>query len=128
MNIVTKAILITLVGIAFMKGAPARAELPECRGDKRECVALIQPEVHVIELRSSMELESICGRGAKGCAQIHAGFQTCTVYISTRAKKSTRTHEMNHCRGWNHKGDGHRNHRKPWVPFAAVEQWLLKSE
>ena len=109
-------------------GYPAAASEEPCRGERRLCPALITPEVVVVTMQTQMALEGVCGFNAHGCAQLHAGFTRCTIYLGPRAKSVTRLHEENHCRGWDHAGHGRRAHRKPWSPFAVVERWLLKKE
>ena len=129
MNIVTKALLITLAGIAFMKGAPARAQdsVPTCHGEAQVCEALIDPVITIKKV-SDRHLRFVCGAEAQGCAQIYAGFETCTIYLKRGAGKKVKLHEENHCRGWAHIGHGHKAHDAEWVPFEAVEQWLLKQD
>ena len=129
MNIVTKALIITLAGIAFMKGAPARAQdsVPTCHGEAQVCEALIDPVI-ITEVISKRAMTHKCGLGVSGCAQIMAGFETCRVYLRRGAGPKVRLHEENHCRGWGHNGHGHRAHNAEWTPFEAVEQWLLKQD
>lgn len=126
MRIVKSTAAALATGLALLAYAPAQAEHSDCRGERRQCEALITPEITVIDVSTSWELESRCGIGALGCANISADFKTCTVYVKRSAGAVTRLHEMNHCLGWQHVSQDHRSHSKPWVPFEAVENWLEK--
>ena len=127
MRVIKSTVAVLTVGVALLAGIPAQAVESECRGEKRQCEALITPEITVVEVISTEALEVHCGFGAKGCAKITANFETCTVYVKRSAGAVARLHEMNHCLGWNHVGAGKRANRKPWVPFEAVERWLENS-
>ena len=120
--------LVVLAALVFLSGPRVEASEEPCRGEQRLCSALIAPEVIVVQTATQNALEAVCGLGAKGCAHLHAGFERCTVYLGPRATRTTRLHEENHCRGWDHTGHGRKAHRKPWRPFEVVEQWLLKNE
>ena len=126
MRILESTAAVMAIGLALLTCAPAQAEDSDCRGERRQCESLITPEITVVEVIHSWELESRCGIGAVGCAKISADFKTCTVYVKRSAGAVTRLHEMNHCLGWQHISQDPKSHRKPWVPFEAVENWLEK--
>ena len=123
----TKGTAVVLaIGLVLLTGTLGKASHGDCRGERRMCEALITPEITVVEVSHGFALEGRCGVGAAGCAKISADFKTCTVYVKGTASNVTRLHEMNHCLGWNHVSEHPSGHRKPWVPFEAVENWLEK--
>lgn len=100
---------------------PAQADT--CRNaDKLACEDLIGAEVF-FEKVPAKRFKEVCGsdpREADACARLNISRRQCTIYYSTRTlDEHVVNHEMNHCRGWFHKGDSERAHKRAWVDYET---------
>lgn len=87
----------------------------DCNGERSLCPDLINFEVQEVRTTSQQQLWAQCGRFTHGCAQLNFTTGECVIYMPRNASRETRMHERNHCRGWTHPADNHRE----WYPMEA---------
>lgn len=72
-----------------------------CDGDVEVCENL-RPDVEVVQKRTTPNrVYSNCGYGNHACAKITQ--TTCKVYYKYGHTSDDLLHELNHCRGWDHR-------------------------
>ena len=100
---------------------PAQADT--CvRADRSACEDLIGAEVF-FERVSRHQFVEACGvhpDHVYACARLNISRRQCTIYYTTRwLDAHVVEHEMNHCRGWFHRGNTERAHQRPWVDYET---------
>lgn len=97
---------------------PAQADT--CENAHRDaCEDLIGAEV-TFEKVGHITFSKVCSNNAAACAVVNISAKQCTIYYKTRTIDATLlNHELNHCRGWFHKGHGKKANRRPWVDYQT---------
>lgn len=97
---------------------PAQADTCE-RADRNACADLLGAEITFSKVGEET-FEQKCGELSDACAVVSITNRTCVIYYKTRAlDKYVLEHELNHCRGWFHKGNNKRAYRNPWVDYKT---------
>ena len=112
--------IVTLVVLVNLLVIVPSASAAECtNADTAACEDLIGAEV-TFEKLNSRTFDKICNPAADACATLNVRRKTCTIYYKVRMPSSAVVeHELNHCRGWFHRGDNKRAHAKPWVDYKT---------
>ena len=103
--------------------------LDGCNGDFELCTNLTEFDVHY-NIVTEGELRTQCGFDALGCADLNLSIGKCTITLTANSSRSTKLHELNHCRGWDH--DYHdyswtfRQPKVKWKPWGVVMDFLKK--
>ena len=80
---------------------------------------LLKAKIRITQYASQSTITSVCGDNrSNACAIRRARWQrvTCEVYVLMPVDSGVLQHEMNHCRGWEHRGDSPAEYAQPWVP------------
>lgn len=89
-----------------------------CRGDREECLDLLNLPIEHYQWEHENSVAVQCGAvDVIGCAKIMAdkdGLTRCVIHTIRYPRKELLMHEMNHCRGWQHRGDGKKAHARLW--------------
>lgn len=105
--------------VALFVVAPA-AQSAECLGaDRHACDDLLEAEVFFKQVPSKKLIDR-CGFRAEACAVVDITNRVCTIYYATKSIDAyVLEHEMNHCRGWFHRGESKHDYRNPWVDYKT---------
>lgn len=117
------------VGLFMTACIPSSTPVPPCYGEKSICYGIIEPVIE-INVVSEREVYERCGRNAKAlaCADIMAGLEKCVIYITVGSGRVTLMHEINHCRGWDHREEDQGSYSKPWKPFPVIIRELINRQ
>jgi len=102
-----------------------------CNGDYELCEDLTGFNVEY-NIVAESELKYYCGYDALGCAELNLTLGNCIITLSDRSDRSTKLHEQNHCRGWDH--DYHdyswtfRSTKTKWRPWKRVLDFLKEKK
>lgn len=109
--------LIVLVNLFVLVPASAADEC--LRADRNACVDLLNADVTFSKVGEGT-FEKHCGELSDACAVVNISKRQCTIYYKTRSiDKYVLEHELNHCRGWFHKGNSKKAYRNPWVDYKT---------
>ena len=103
--------------------------LDGCNGDFELCENLTEFDVEY-NIVTEAELNTRCGMDSLGCADVNLTVGNCVITLAANSSESTKIHEQNHCRGWDH--DYHdyswtfRKRRANWRPWEVVMDFLKK--
>ena len=104
--------------------------LDGCNGDFELCANLTEFDVEYNIVSTDGQLAERCGLDALGCADVNLTLGNCVITLTLKSSESTKIHELNHCRGWDH--DYHdyswtfRQRRAKWKPWEVVMDFLTK--
>ena len=109
------AVLLLILLVAQFKQQP----LPQVclQADRHPCPDLLQAEIHIRYHDSKAAVTSICGdERSNACALRRARWHqaVCDIHLLKPASEALLNHELNHCRGWEHRGDSPEAYARPW--------------
>lgn len=90
---------------------------------QEECPDLLQANIRIRWHDAAADLSAVCGNSrSTACALRTATWQqvTCDIHARRGIDESVMRHELNHCRGWDHRGDTVNDYRAAWRPNATL--------
>jgi hypothetical protein len=103
--------------------------LDGCNGDFELCANLTEFDVEY-NIVTEGELTARCGIDTLGCADVNLTLGNCIITLTASSSESTKIHEQNHCRGWDHDYHNYswafRSPKVRWKPWEVVMDFLKK--
>ena len=111
--------LLFIIGLFVLSGCASVQPSPTGQVCQNANAELCPDLLGGLEVSYKRDASIYIKHGAYAYASVHADGRCVIRYISDRALRRHRIHELNHCRGWNHRGLGGLQD-STWVPWPEA--------